>query len=392
MQKHKEPKERNIGHKEGHGKNKDNDSLNKPIIIIGSILLLIVIITLFQTNAVKNSFESKIAAAKEEARPANIELKIIKNPNCNDCFNIDEVVDSIKKKNVKIVTSAELSAQNAQEIIQAYNIKRLPALIVLGETEKARLRDFEKRGDALVYTKVTPPYTDALSGEIKGRVSATLINPENCSSCSELRTVIDGFKSAGITMSSVTELNFGEEKARELVSSLSINKLPALILSDDIFDYGEEYASSIRQVGTEKGDKIIIEALVPPFINVSTGETEGLISVVYLTDKSCPECYDAQGFHKRIIQSLSTNPNQETTIDISSEEGAALLEKYSIKKVPTILISGDVTMYPSLVNAWQQVGTQEPDGTFVFRNIDLIGQVYKDIESGKVVKPKAAQR
>ena len=79
--------------------------------------------------------------------------------------------------------------------------------------------------------------------------------------------------------------------------------------------------------------------------------------------------------------------NKENKVDISSAEGKALVEKYAIKKVPTVVISGDLREYEGFDTVWGQVGSIEEDGTYVFRQLEVLSQniVYKDLTTGEVV-------
>ena len=81
--------------------------------------------------------------------------------------------------------------------------------------------------------------------------------------------------------------------------------------------------------------------------------------------------------------------NSEKTVDIASDEGKALIKKYSIKSVPTIILSKDADAYPALKQIWQQVGSVEEDGNYVFREVTQMGS-YKDLTTGDVVNGNEA--
>ena len=69
---------------------------------------------------------------------------------------------------------------------------------------------------------------------------------------------------------------------------------------------------------------------------------------------------------------------------MSSDEGVALLGKYGIKKVPTMILSGDMDSYPALTGIWSQVGTVK-DGVYVFQNVEVLQLPFKDLATGQVV-------
>ena len=72
-----------------------------------------------------------------------------------------------------------------------------------------------------------------------------------------------------------------------------------------------------------------------------------------------------------------------TTYDINSTEGSALIKKYNITEIPTILYSPETSVYPHFAEAWiNQSNTVESDGWFVFRAVDKVGEVYQNVSAG----------
>jgi len=47
-----------------------------------------------------------------------------------------------------------------------------------------------------------------------------------------------------------------------------------------------------------------------------------------------------------------------------------------------VLLTGDTELYTGLEQIWEEVGTVEDDGTFVFREMEAIGQPYREIGEG----------
>ena len=91
--------------------------------------------------------------------------------------------------------------------------------------------------------------------------------------------------------------------------------------------------------------------------------------------------------HKDILeQNFGVTLVREDRVDIGSSFGKALLKKYDIKNVPTIILSSEGKHYEGLQSVWGQVGTVESDGSFIFRNLNLLaGITYKDLETKEVV-------
>ena len=133
------------------------------------------------------------------------------------------------------------------------------------------------------------------------------------------------------------------------------------------------------QVGTEESDgKLVLRFVNPPYVNVSTGKTEGLVDLTFLVDESCKDCYNSSVLKDLFQQSFGMFFQKDEATDVSSTKGKFLLKKYGIELVPTVILSKDAGIYPSLAQAWSQVGTQEKDGVYVFRNVGLLEGFFKE--------------
>jgi len=158
--------------------------------------------------------------------------------------------------------------------------------------------------------------------------------------------------------------------------------VPSLIISSDLSAY-EDITKNWQQLGTvEKDGSYIIRVVSPPYLDLSNNKIVGFVEVTYLSDKSCVDCYDVE-IHRQILSNprgINIKISSEKKLDISDDEGKELVEKYSITKVPTILLSSDFSVYP-FANSLGNFFTVEDDGSYVFRNLEAIDKeiVYRDL-------------
>jgi len=110
----------------------------------------------------------------------------------------------------------------------------------------------------------------------------------------------------------------------------------------------------------------------------------GLVELTLLNDSSCTKCYDVN-VHKTILNRFGITLAAEKTLDVSDDEGKALIEKYGITLVPTMIISQDASAYPLFTPVWATVGSVEDDGVYVFRKPDVMKVPYKDLSTGEVL-------
>lgn len=231
--------------------------------------------------------DKKLAEYAEANRPANLDLVTIKDNSCKDCFNINTVVDYIKKENVKITSEKTLdkNSDEGRAILEQYTIEKLPAFVLKGEFNKlSKLTEFFSK-----------------TGDVK----------------------------------------------------------------DGVFVF--------RQTGA-------------PYTAVDTGKVKGRIVLSLLTDVTCTECYDVTQHETILKESFGINTTANI-LDTKSAPGQAMIRKYGIKLVPTIVIAGETDEYPGLKSVWSQVGIVAKDGTYIFTTgVPLMG-TYKDLTTNKVITP-----
>lgn len=366
------------------------------IFIALAIILSIINVSLISARSEK--VKQAVLLAEKENRPSNIELVKIAASSCSNCFDIDSVIESLKKANINVTSekTIDFSSPEARQLIDQYSIEKIPTVIVLGEVNRSTIvsqwnQNWQvemKDGTQVsaVYSAVAPPYVDA-SGNIKGLVTLTHILDESCPQCVDLSQVISFFKQQNVKFSSEKTIDYDSPEAKDLIAKFGVQKVPALIISKDILDY-----SAIAQVwdqlnATEKQGFFALHTTAPPYRDLATNKTEGLVRVIYLKDDSCTNCYDVIVNRQILERNFGLVIANETTADISSAAGKALLKQYNITKAPIMLASPDASLYTAFVQVWPQVGDVANDGWFVMRKPEVLG-TYKDLSSGQVITPQ----
>ena len=382
-------------HDEVHNKKSISKSINLENIFLGLAVLLfiILIINVFMTYQLNQNFKKNGEDLKEKLRPANIDLVVIKNSGCADCFDVSPLVEYIKTAKVTVTSekTLEFNSQEAKQLIEKYNIDKIPTVIVTGEIDKAGIQELDKKKNALVFTKTNPPYTNSTNGNIIGRVTVYSLRDTKCRKCDDLSVLISQMMLSGIRIVDQKNISVDSPEGKDLVGKYKINFASTIILSKDAAAY-----PLIQQVWPRFGSKeidgsYVLRTVYPPFINLTSGELKGIVDITYLTDKSCTECYNVN-VHKQILtspQSLGIKLDKEETVDIGDGKGRELIAKYNISQVPTIILSSGVSDYPSAI-ALKQFFSVEKDGSYIFRKPSVVG-AYKDLTTNTVVKPQQQQ-
>jgi len=366
-----------------------NTFYQKLYILFGIVMVVFVTYSIIQSTSIESDYEKAVLQAKEAARPAEIELVIISDSSCAGCFDITSVVSDIKSDNVLIKNEQQLELSAAQNLVEKYNIEKIPTVIVTGELEKTNLRNLQKEEDFLVFRQPTPPYTDAQTGNVLGLVSAMILEDSNCQECNNFSSIIGALKQSGITIISENVVQKDSVLGKTLIAKYGVSIAPTLILSQDISVYQSDIINAWDSIGTIETDGSYITRFIsPPYLNLTTNKVRGMVSATFLVDGSCDDCYDPQLVHIPIFKRFGITFTKENILDIATTEGQAIVAKYKIEKVPTILLQNDVGVYSGLVNVWKDVGTVEADGSYVFRKVEFNNQPYKDLLLNKVIPKK----
>jgi len=104
------------------------------------------------------------------------------------------------------------------------------------------------------------------------------------------------------------------------------------------------------------------------------------LQLITITKESCTLCFDISTFSSGISQLDGVNVTAEKSIDISSSEAEALISKYDIQKIPTVVITGQIND-SRLSAVWQQIGEVKNDAVIVSE----VPPPYFDITTSKVI-------
>lgn len=364
-----------------------------PKIILTVTLIATIIGALVSTRTLV-AINKNISAAKEAARPANVKIIKITTPNCQDCFNIDTAINNFKKLNVKIEDEKTLVFDSPQALssLKQLSIKKVPTYFVTGEVTKNNLETFVKsngeiRNNTFIFTKLSPVFINTKTRQEMGKVTATLITDSFCSQCADPKIIVEKFKNAGVKINETREFAWNSYDGQNIINQYKITKVPTFIFSSE-FDLYDTIKIAWQNFGTVESDKTYITRKLPlPYRDLALGQIVGLVDVIYLTDSSCIDCYKVSDIQKPILtKGYGVALRSEQTVDVSSGEGQHLISKYKVTKVPTILLSPELDQYSNLKKVWENVGTIESDGWYVFRETQqLRGAVYKDLTTNKIV-------
>lgn len=207
-----------------------------------------------------------------------------------------------------------------------------------------------------------------------------------CPECFNMSLLLPQLEEMGVALGDVRHVAHDSRAGEAAIEEYGLTRLPALVLAEEFAAY-PDISGSWDRVGRVAGDgSYLLEGMPPPYYAVETGEIHGIVDVIYLTDASCEGCYDVT-MHRDPLERFGVAIGKETTYDISSREGQALIAEYEVVRVPTVLLQGELGLYAGFDDVWRAVGTVADDGTYIFVNLAALEAPYRDLASGLVVTP-----
>jgi len=368
-------------------KTKNFEQFRIPLIIILGIVLIVNISLMSDLNSRINKKMEELELA---SIPAMVELLVLKDSGCDICFDIDAVVSKVKRYKVNVTEERiiEYDSEEGKALIAKHGIEKIPAIVVTGEIDKAKIGIMDKKEDSLIFTNPNLPYIKTETGDIAGRVTVTHITESSCTLCNDPANLVSQFKENGVNIFKETRVSADSKYGGELIRKYEIKNLPTTIFSKDLNEY-TDITENWGSVGSVEDDgNLVLRAtnvIGIPYFNIEKNKTVGIVEISYLVDESCDECYDVNVHRSILIQSYGLKFGKEIRIDVSDEQGSYLVKKYNITVIPTFILSGDAGAYLQLERVWAGVGTIEDDGSYVFRNMGAMqGSVYKDLTTGEI--------
>lgn len=211
----------------------------------------------------------------------------------------------------------------------------------------------------------------------------TIITKRDCPGCWDTNLLFDALTANGGKEIGRETVYIDDAATKTLIDKYKITKVPTVLVAGEL-DKNSKLAQAWPALGEIIDNVFVLRQVIPPYIDVATGQLKGEVSVVYLTDNACKDCYDVK-LHDTALANFGITPKSSKTVDVASDEGKALVKKYEIKSVPTIILTGDMEVYASLVQIWATVGQVAKDGAYIFTKMDEMGS-YFNLTTNKLVK------
>lgn len=209
-------------------------------------------------------------------------------------------------------------------------------------------------------------------------IELAFVNAPSCKDCYPLENVVVQISNSGVNITTQVIIDYNSPTGKALVEKYRIRKVPALIIKGDV-QKSPSLMASIGKLAKEQEGVYVLEGVLPPYVETTTGKIKGYATLTSVTKENCQNCFNLTPLIAVLSQQLHVKQIKEVKSDTS--EGQAILKKYNITKVPTLILGEEAGLYPSIVQVWNSVGTIESDGSRVIRNVN---PPYYDYEDAKI--------
>jgi len=343
--------------------------------------LTIVIAVLVVLFAILLSFPNITTPIKNIMNKEKVySVDVIKINGCDDCFDLNGISSSLNKiGNIIIKNEKELTYNSVEgkKLIEKYNIKKVPALIVLSKNlGKINLDEkiFRKENKAAIFDK-SVPYLEIDTGKVNGIVNLKEIFDSSCTECASPSNIQKQLESLGVKIGNYEKIDYLSIEGQQLIKESNINFLPVTFVSKDIEEYWWVF-SKIKDFLTANEKYYFFKEPIAPYKEISTGKIKGKVNMTYITNKSCEDCFNVTQL-KDVFSGIGIYIFNERYVDVDNVEGKNLLKIYNITAIPTVVMSSEINDYSSLKEMLEQVGTFENDNTYVFRKLDVLKVKYQ---------------
>jgi hypothetical protein len=218
------------------------------------------------------------------------------------------------------------------------------------------------------------------------KASITLINDSRCVGCKYsgyyYSQIISSASQIGLEMSPANVLDSGSSEAQSLISSHGITRLPAIIVSKEAANSSQFISAWSGIGGIRDTDGSFVYQESTPYFDLQSSKMVGLVDAIEVLPGNCSQCFNVS----KMLDSFSSGQigmvfKSRTEVSANSTEGASLISKYNISRLPSLVLSSDAGAYTQVAQGWSQIGNVASDGWYVY-NGDI--PPYISISNGSV--------
>jgi len=177
----------------------------------------------------------------DSIEPVELEITAITVPECKICMNMSQAVEELKQAPFIIPKQTNIiyaTSDEAKLLIKEYDITKLPALILIGDTDTLPLNGFRNVKGGAVLDEVPPPYVDLTEKKIMGIVNLTYLTDNSCTECYDVEQHKDVMAYAfGMYVGNEEYIDISTPQGKTILEKYKITQVPTILLSQEADAY-----------------------------------------------------------------------------------------------------------------------------------------------------------
>lgn len=274
-------------------------------------------------------------------------------------------------------TNHGISMRNVQTALVFAALLLFLANLALMSGLSKEVQDF---GTALAGLEGGSGNSQAPAEPEKPEVGMISITDSSCTDCFDIGKLAEAVKNSNFKIVSEKSLDYKSAEAQGLIEKYGIEAVPTIILTGEASE-DAAFKSSWDSIGsTESDGALVLRKKYPVYLDLATEQYGGRVGLILLVDSNCTRC--SEPLSAQQLSSAGITVSGEETIEAGSARGKELIEKYAVEKLPTAILSSEISAYEDIAKSLESTGSFEQDGSFVLRTIQPI---YLDMATGKEV-------
>ncbi len=224
------------------------------------------------------------------------------------------------------------------------------------------------------------------SPALSNSVSLAVISIPECEECNYHLLVLGSLTEAApgfnITIASITQYEKDSSEAAALISEYDLKVLPSIIITGEPTD--PLVSAWTAGLGTQEQDgALVMRSSFPPYYDVENATVLGLVKATAIAPLDCTECLDPALYFEALENPAIDVIFSEKQVLYENETAARdLIIRYNITKLPTIVLSSDIMVYPTFASHFSSLGSVDGEH-FILRDVN---PPYIDLEDNRSIR------
>lgn len=180
---------------------------------------------------------------------------------CKECVPLTQVISALEQAGVAVTDEKtyEYFSKEGIELINKFNISRIPAILVSNEVnhyddvkEQVQQLADEKQGFYALHATL-PPYRDLEQGKVVGLAKLVFLTDNSCAGCYNVKINEQILARLGVFVKESTSYDISSSEGKALISEYKIEKAPVILVSPEASVY-PVFLQAWNSVGSVEDD------------------------------------------------------------------------------------------------------------------------------------------